>query len=94
MAKPVVSTTVGSEGLDVSHGEHLLIADEPEAFATSVIHLLENPAEAALLGRRGRALVETRYGWEQSVAELDRFQHSLFDVQASLDQVAVRAGTR
>jgi len=92
MAKAVVSTTVGSEGLDVSHGEHLLIADEPEAFASSVIHLLDNPAEAASLGRRGRALVESRYGWEQSVAELDRFHHSLFDNEANIAQPAVGAG--
>jgi len=94
MAKPVVSTTVGCEGLDVSHGEHLLIADEPAAFAASVVRLLEDPAEAASLGRRGRTLVESRYGWEQSVAELERFHNSLFETQRKLPQPAVEAGKR
>jgi len=94
MAKPVVSTTVGCEGLDVSHGEHLLIADEPAAFAASVVRLLEDPAEAASLGRRGRTLVESRYGWEQSVAELERFHNSLFETQTKLPQPAVEAGKR
>lgn len=77
MGKAVVSTTVGCEGLDVSHGEHLLIADDPATFASAVTWLLENPAEAASLGRRGRALVESRYGWEQAVGELERFHQSL-----------------
>jgi glycosyltransferase involved in cell wall biosynthesis len=94
MAKPVVSTSVGCEGLDLSHGEHLLIADDPATFAASVLRLLEDPAEAASLGRRGRALVESRYGWEQSVAELERFHQSLFDRGPDLAQPAVGAANR
>jgi sugar transferase (PEP-CTERM/EpsH1 system associated) len=94
MAKPVVSTSVGCEGLDVTHGEHLLIADDPATFAASVLRLLEDPDEAASLGRRGRALVESRYGWEQSVAELERFHQSLFDRGPDLAQPAVGAANR
>jgi polysaccharide biosynthesis protein PslH len=94
MAKPVVSTSVGCEGLDVTHGEHLLIADDPATFAASVLRLLEDPAEAASLGSRGRALVESRYGWEQSVAELERFHQSLFHRGPDLAQPAVGAANR
>ena len=61
----------------MTHGEHLLIADDASAFAAAVVRLLENPAEAAAMGRRGRALVERRYRWDQSVAELERFHHSI-----------------
>jgi len=94
MAKAVVSTSVGCEGLEVSGGEHLLIADDPSTFAAAVIRLLDNPAEAAALGRRGRALVESRYGWDQSVAELERFHNSLFDTRSNVTQPAQAVATR
>lgn len=94
MAKPVVSTTVGCEGIDVSHGEHLLIADAPAAFAAAVTSLLEDPAEAAALGRRGRAMVESRYGWERSVAELERFHRSLFESRLAVEPPVAAAVNR
>ena len=37
---PVVSTSLGAEGLDVEDGVHLLIADDPEQFAAAVVRLL------------------------------------------------------
>jgi glycosyltransferase involved in cell wall biosynthesis len=77
MARPVVTTSLGCEGLEVTHGEHLLIADDASTFAAAVVRLLVNPGEAAAIGRRGRALVERRYRWEQSVAELERLHHSI-----------------
>ena len=94
MGKAVVSTSVGCEGLDVKHGEHLLIADDPAVFAASVVRLLDNPIEAASLGRRGRAFVESRYGWKQSVAELERFHHWLIETRPKLAQPAVTAANR
>jgi glycosyltransferase involved in cell wall biosynthesis len=77
MGKAVVSTSVGCEGLDVIHGQHLLIADEPGAFAKAVIRLLEYPAEAHELGCRARALVETAYGWNNSADRLQAFHDSV-----------------
>lgn len=88
MSKAVVSTSVGCEGLDVKDGEHLLIADEPAAFSAAVNRLLRDPAGAARLGQRGRALVESRYGWEQSVRSLERFHESLRDMNLSRTAVA------
>lgn len=79
MGKAVVSTTVGCEGIDVRDGKHLVIADDPVAFARSVVQLLDDPDRAAGLGRAGRALVESRYGWSQSVAELERFHASVVE---------------
>jgi glycosyltransferase involved in cell wall biosynthesis len=43
MGKAVVSTTIGAEGLDVNHGEDILLEDSPEAFARSLIRLLRDP---------------------------------------------------
>jgi glycosyltransferase involved in cell wall biosynthesis len=68
---PVVSTTVGVEGIDARPGEHLLVADEAGSFAEAVIRLLRNPAEAARLARAGRELVERRYDWRTALCGLD-----------------------
>jgi glycosyltransferase involved in cell wall biosynthesis len=68
MGKAVVSTTVGAEGLPVKNGRDILIADEPAAFAASVVRLLCDPAEAHRIGREARLLVESNYSWE-AVAE-------------------------
>jgi glycosyltransferase involved in cell wall biosynthesis len=65
MARPLVSTAVGCEGIDVVSAEHLLIADSPRDFAGAVVRLLASPDAAASLGHRGRELVEERYGWDQ-----------------------------
>jgi polysaccharide biosynthesis protein PslH len=62
-ALPVVSTTIGAEGLDVVDGRDILIADEPAAFAAQTMRLLRDPALCASLGQAGRALVEQRYDW-------------------------------
>jgi sugar transferase (PEP-CTERM/EpsH1 system associated) len=63
MAKPVVSTTIGAEGLPVRHGENILLADEPNKFAASVVSLLRDPAQRKRLGQASRKLVEENYSW-------------------------------
>lgn len=60
----VVTTAIGAEGIAASHGEHMLVADEPAQFARSVLELLRDPQAAARLATAARALVEARYGWE------------------------------
>jgi glycosyltransferase involved in cell wall biosynthesis len=64
MGKAVVSTSVGGEGLQVKHGEDILVADSPKDFASHVLHLLEHETSRKQLGARGRALVERLYSWE------------------------------
>ncbi len=63
MGMPVVSTTVGAEGLSVSNGTHIVLADEPANFAKEVQTLLADPSKRARLGMEGRQLVEARYDW-------------------------------
>lgn len=60
---PVVSTTIGCEGLEVENQRHLLIADEPDAFADAVDRLARQPRLRQELSARARRLVEDRYGW-------------------------------
>jgi len=64
LGTPVVSTSKGAEGLDVTHGENILIADDPAEFAGHVSAVLENPALRARLASRGRDLVRSRYDWD------------------------------
>lgn len=77
MEKPVVSTSVGCEGIDVVHGQHLLIADDPAAFANAVLELMRNRDLAARLGKQGRTLTQDRYKWESVVSRLEAFYDRL-----------------
>jgi sugar transferase (PEP-CTERM/EpsH1 system associated) len=63
MAKAVVSTSIGAEGLSVINGEHLLIADDPASFAESTLRLLGNSAQRAQIGQAARHLVQENYSW-------------------------------
>ncbi|GAB4461334.1 MAG: glycosyltransferase family 4 protein [Armatimonadaceae bacterium] len=64
MGLPVVSTTLGAEGIGVTSGEDILLADTPEDFAAAVITLLREPERAKAIGANGRRLVERQYRWE------------------------------
>jgi glycosyltransferase involved in cell wall biosynthesis len=67
---PVVSTRIGAAGLKAEHGEHLLLADTPDAMAGGVVQLLQDPERAAVIARRARRLAEERYDWSRSGADL------------------------
>jgi len=60
---PIVSTTKGAEGLDVHHGEHLLLADDAQTFAQHTLTLLHDPALGRRLSAQARQLVEQHYDW-------------------------------
>lgn len=65
MGMPVVSTTIGAEGLSLRDEVHLLRADGTEEFANSIVTLLRNPAMRTSLGEAGRQLMEENYGWSK-----------------------------
>ena len=77
LGTPVVSTSKGAEGLEVTPGEDILIADEPTEFADAVLRLLDDPALRAKLAANGRRLVRERYGWEQIGKKLDQLLHQV-----------------
>ncbi|GAB4473875.1 MAG: glycosyltransferase [Anaerolineae bacterium] len=78
---PVVSTSIGSEGLAARDGEHLLIADRPEDFAAAILRLLDDPTLAARLGQQGREWVAAHHAWEQSAALVSAAYRRLMGVQ-------------
>jgi glycosyltransferase involved in cell wall biosynthesis len=63
LGTPVVATSKGAEGLDMIDGEHLLIADAPDAFAEAVVNVLRDTELRRRLATHARALVEARYDW-------------------------------
>jgi glycosyltransferase involved in cell wall biosynthesis len=68
---PVVSSALGAEGLDVLDEEHLLLRDDPQAFAEAVVSLLSDEPTWHHLRTESAALVRERYAWEQVFAPLD-----------------------
>ncbi|HEX8707360.1 MAG TPA: glycosyltransferase [Pyrinomonadaceae bacterium] len=69
MEKPIISTTIGAEGLPVCDGSELLLADTPDAFAESVVRVLTNQSLARELGARAAATVREKFGWRRVARE-------------------------
>lgn len=68
---PMVSTTLGAEGIAVESGKHILIADQPVEFAEAVLRLLDKRQFADELSRNGRQLAETLYDYRAACRPLD-----------------------
>ncbi len=73
MGKAIVSTSLGSEGIEAVSGRDLLVEDQPEAFANAVNRLLAEPSLAAHIGLSARQLVEQRYTWSTAARTLEEF---------------------
>lgn len=71
MGRPVVSTTLGIEGLDVTDGESFLRADDADAFAQSILMLLDNASMRARIARTARRLMEDRFGWTRVARQFE-----------------------
>ena len=69
---PVVSTSVGAEGLDVEAGRHLLIADDPAGLADACRRLMEEPGLADRLRAEALRLVAARYATGRVVEVIRR----------------------
>jgi sugar transferase (PEP-CTERM/EpsH1 system associated) len=72
MGKAVVSTSIGAEGLPVTHGENIILADNPQDFAAGILRLLASKDERQRIGMAARQLVETQYSWSAVTDVLDR----------------------
>ena len=75
-AKPIVSTTLGVEGIPVHHEQELLLANTPATFADAVLRLLRDQQEtgvlSARLGANARAFVAAHFSWRQILPELEQ----------------------
>ena len=71
MGRPVVSTGLGVEGLDVRDGAEFLRADDADAFAGSVLRLLEDAGLRADMAAAARRLMEERFSWSRVAAQFE-----------------------
>jgi len=78
---PVVSTSIGAEGLEVTNGSDIRLADTPESFAAACLELITNPGERERLASAAQKLVETRFSWE---AVTGHFEQILLDHPAGV----------
>jgi glycosyltransferase involved in cell wall biosynthesis len=72
---PVVSTTVGAEGLDCTNGENIILADTAEDFAAACVKILDNPDERSRIGKAAREFVIGGYSWANAAG---LFEKALF----------------
>ncbi len=71
MGKPVVTTALGCEGLEVTNGKDIIIADEPSLFANKVIQLIKDRDLRKQIGREARKLVKEKYDWKSIIERLN-----------------------
>jgi glycosyltransferase involved in cell wall biosynthesis len=68
--RPVVSTTIGADGLEDLVGRGVVLADQAPAIAAALVDLLKNPARAADMGRAGHDAVAADHSWDGALAPL------------------------
>jgi sugar transferase (PEP-CTERM/EpsH1 system associated) len=71
MAKAVVSTAVGAEGLPVTSGRDVTIADEPVRFAQAVVHMIRDDSARRAIEAAARRLVVEKYDWSAVTADFE-----------------------
>ena len=74
---PLISTTLGAEGIALVPGLHALLADDAESFARAALELLRRPSKGEALGAAARQFVVEQYDWRRIVPRLDEFYASL-----------------
>ncbi len=68
---PIVTTSVGIEGIEAGDGREVVIADDPAATVAAILRLLSHDDERRRLGAAARRLAEEHYDWPHCLAPLD-----------------------
>jgi glycosyltransferase involved in cell wall biosynthesis len=83
MGRPVVTTSLGAEGLGAVSNRDLLIADDAASFAGAVRRIFDEPGLGARLGAAGRRLVEARFDWDAIADAHERIYQTALDMPVS-----------
>jgi len=75
--KPIITTSIGAEGIPYTQGKDLLIADTPEAFAEAIVSVLAEPLKKQALQANARQLAETHFDYKVLAAGLLAFYRTL-----------------
>jgi len=90
MEKPVVSTTVGAEGLPVMDGREILLADTPEHFAEAVVNVLTDEKLASGLVNRAAHLVREQFGWDIAAEKFKELCGQALEAKALRSEEKIR----
>jgi len=77
LGRPVVSTSVGCEGIDVTDGVNILIADYPDDFAEKTVKLLRDENLQRVIAQNARKLVESQYDWDSIARKMMNILHEV-----------------
>lgn len=77
--KPIISTSVGAEGIGAVAGEHLMIANTPEDFVKTIIELLNDSAKQMLLSDNALNFAKRNFNNQQIVADLLKYYQKLIN---------------
>ena len=72
MAKPVISTSIGADGLEARDGENIIIADTPADFARRAVDLLKSKDMRGKIGARAYELFKEKYDWSRAVERMEK----------------------
>lgn len=87
---PVVSTTIGAQGLDLVHGAEILLADTVDDFAEQTARGLRDAELRARIGTRGMAVAKSRFGWATLGRQLSR-HYRILSLRHSTTQLDLAA---
>ena len=83
MGRPIVSTSLGAEGIPSVNGENIIIADDAEDFAAGIEKLLKNRELYDRIREEGRKLVEEKYAWAKGVEVLEEILEQMMKTPPS-----------
>ncbi|HPE57087.1 MAG TPA: glycosyltransferase family 4 protein [Bacteroidales bacterium] len=73
LGKPVISTSIGAEGIPYKTGENILIADTPQQFVDQIRFCIKSPEEAKSIGQNGRRIIQEQFDLTNTTAEMIKF---------------------
>ncbi|MDD2581161.1 MAG: glycosyltransferase family 4 protein [Desulfuromonadaceae bacterium] len=79
--KPLVTTSVGAEGIAETGEGAFLVADDPARFAEAVVALLSDKERRVALGKRAQQVIERRFSWQRVCDDLDKIYQALAAVK-------------
>jgi len=80
----VVSTSLGVESIEVEDGVHCAIHDDPEAFASSILNLLNNPEQKDRLAANGAGLIRSSYTWTKVGERFENYLENIVRGQSAM----------
>jgi len=85
-SKPVISTRIGAEGLEVKNMEHLILVDDVQDIPNKICLVLDSPELASKLGQNARKYVESKH----TLKNFEKYVHMIKEVSLSKSEMCAR----